>query len=230
MRRSSTDDAARGHSWKRRLIDIISVVFQIVMVSTAVFCISVVSCRLCYRAWVPRSIVKEVVHFDFRETSPRAVIKLDSNQNQWSYLKTVKEKETVESQFPSLIRGVAYDLSAKIVFSKSPRNYNLGKIVLTTTLQDKSDESIAQSVRTVPITYRSYIITIVEELASFILHVFGYSGYSGTQDTTASLLTNFVEPSSPELATKTIQLELSTAEVDIHTAWIQIVPKMNKFT
>lgn len=194
---------------------------------------SALICRYIYTSLVPTNAIVEVAHFDFRLDQPRAQVKLGSTENQWLRLKDIPSNLDVKHSpmIPrSLFPGSKYDINAFLYFAKSPRNFQLGKVVLTLNVIDRSGDAIAYSVRTVPISYQTLYLKVAEELSAKVSQIFGIPSHVTLESNTVSLMNNFVEPAESQPPSDLLDLELSTNEVDLLRMEVVIAPQMSYFT
>lgn len=194
---------------------------------------SALICRYIYTSLVPTNAIVEVAHFDFRLDQPRAQVKLGGTESQWLRLKDIPSNLDVK-QSPvttrALYPGSKYDINAFLYFAKSPRNFQLGKVVLTLNVIDRSGDAIAYSVRTIPIAYQTLYLKVAEELSAKVLQIFGVPSHVTLESDTASLMNNFVEPAQSQPPSDLLDLELSTNEVDLLRMEVVIAPQMSYLT
>lgn len=212
---------------KEILISVAKYTLQAGALLAITFLTSLLFSRLLFHLLIPQPAIVEKLHFDFREGSPRAVLRLGSTQSQWDYIRSSPAKAAPRPHV--LLSGAAYDFTGRTVFSKSPRNVDLGKVVLTTTVVDACGEATAQSVRLLPLPYRTSIVLIMEDLIDFWRRFLGFRHpFTFIQQTSVvSLLDNFIEPRQGKCFTSSVHLELSTSDVDIEAVWLEISPQMS---
>lgn len=126
-----------------------------------------------------------------------------------------------------------YNIDGTLKFSRSPRNYQLGKVVVTLTVIDASDEAIAESVRTVAIPFKSSQNKIFEDIYSSVLRFIGLHSSSAVVDSESVyviLMNNFVEPALSNPPSSTLELSLSTSDIDLLGMEIRISPVLGSIT
>jgi hypothetical protein len=210
-----------------------------------VFFVSIISStfvRILFHYIVPKNAIREILHFDFRLDHPKASLRLGAIENQWEYLKPLEKQSIFHSkQYKRyLSAGSKYDISLLSTFSKTPRNSEIGKVVVSMTMLDGSGEAIAQSIRTIPLLYQSTTIKLLEEFLTFSFGLRIHPWLSTTpmstiiqppisiQSVQTIFMEHFQEPKSSSglPPSERIVIELSTPDVDLEYMELVLSPRM----
>ena len=182
----------------KKFMDVICVVGrQQLFCTAALICFNVMLSLLLHyllrRQLVPNALIDEPLYFNHKTTDPIASVDLLSAERQWRY--TQEYSDPYYHKKTSFLRsGTTYYIDAEFELSKSPHNYEVGKVTATLTLIDTAGDSIAKSIRPVYIPYQSSTTLYLESIILFPLRLCGLLPSAETAVLHTPLMHNFFEP------------------------------------
>lgn len=171
-------------------------------------------------ALVPKASFTQDVILDYTTALPTGRINLLVPEKQWYDYSTNRK---LNDRY--LLRGMHYNIDAAIAIPKSHRNYELGRVSVTTHMLDSSSEVVAKSVRPVIIPYQSSVTVVMESIVRFPLYMLGLTESNELLHLRLTLLNDFVEPyrASP---TKYVEFTLSSSSFDVQDLRVTVVPRV----
>eukprot|EP00596_Hydrurales_sp_CCMP1899_P001102 CAMPEP_0119036702 /NCGR_PEP_ID=MMETSP1177-20130426/4606_1 /TAXON_ID=2985 /ORGANISM="Ochromonas sp, Strain CCMP1899" /LENGTH=297 /DNA_ID=CAMNT_0006996963 /DNA_START=623 /DNA_END=1516 /DNA_ORIENTATION=- len=143
--------------------------------------------------------------------------------------------QKVQKRF--LKSGFHYFVELKFGLANSPKNIQLGKFMVHTTLINTAGAVVAVSSRPVVIPYISYITLMIDAVVKYPLRALGLLRMADVSDVYLDVMNDFKEPiilenreNSPIITTEFLKLQLSTSEVDIDDVLITVMPVLKGLT
>jgi hypothetical protein len=219
--------------------------------------ISMLFTYITYNSILPKSILNEPIYFDYSLSPPIARIYLSSQEKQWEYIKTKNNKGSNTIPFNTeyindddispivamedkrfLKSGSIYFIDSKFVLAKSPRNFDIGKFMIHSTLFDSSGAAVAKSARPVVMPYQSPLSLSLLSYCTFPMRfiggVLGIGGRGIDDGETAyvhvTLMNNYKEPVLVFPSTNYIELTLSSSIFDISEVFLTVMPELKGIT
>jgi hypothetical protein len=211
---------------KGKFFRILLAIIQISIFFCLCYSLSILIYYFIYQRLLPAPVIHSQVYFDFGLEHPKALISLSSLKQQWSNLKM---KHTLGTGTRSLKSGFLYDIEAIVRVSKSPRNIDLGKVALTTTIIDHTAEAIAKSVRPIVIPYYSDTYIFLETIFNFPTRFFDFPTSADSSSMYISIMKDYQEPSFTLPPSELIELHLSNSLIDVMDMELIILPHLNLF-
>jgi hypothetical protein len=209
---------------KRKSMRFLITWLQISIFFFLLYSLSMIVYSVIYSRFIPSPIVRQSVYFDFSLEEPKAALSLTAMEKQWV---NYKMKQAFGVGVRPLKSGAIYDIEAIVQLSKSPRNLDLGKVALTTTIIDNTAEAIAKSVRPVVIPYYTDTYLFLESVFSFPALFFGFNSEVDSNQVFVPIFKHYQEPSFNFPSSEVIELMLSNGFVDITEMTLVIVPRLN---
>lgn len=212
--------------------------------------ISMSASYFMYLSLSPKSLLREKVYFDFSRSSPSARVSLVAREKQWYYLKNdaavndnnnaVKNNNDIADNsgmgngaFNShrfLKSDSKYTIDAAFVLAKCPRNFDIGKFMVHTTVVDTSGDAIAKSSRPVAVPYQSTTSVLLDSLLMFPFRFVGLSTSAEMVTVDVNIMNEFTEPTVTIPATEYLEMVLSTNDVDVIEVYLSIMPVLRGLT
>lgn len=208
-------------------VQILLFIGQLFFFFGVVISISFILFIFIFRSFYPTPIIKESIYFKFNQIAPTASIYL-TNCHPLSSSQLEGVCDDLSKYNFRLKPGYIYDIDATFQLSKSERNFELGKVSLSTSIYDTMGNQLIETVRPLVIPYQSFIYRNLESVALFplrLVHIIPSSEYT---EVNMNLIESFKEsallenPKSYE-----IQLKLNDPRIDIVSGEITITPQYN---
>ena len=110
------------------------------------------------------------------------------------------------------------------------RNIQLGKFMTYVNIYDSDGIRLANSSRPVVLPYEAPSTLFLTSLLRFPWAFVGLLDPSEQYTINVQLINNFIEPTSGYPPTETIELSLSTNEIDVADAHLTVMPLLTGFT
>lgn len=217
--------------------------FKVLALGIVIVMISISLSYLLFLSLSPKSLLKERVYFDFSLGSPSAKVSLLAKEKQWYYLKdegnqkNAMQKDMNDNNVVSVFNNqrflksdARYSIDANVVLTKCPRNLEIGKFMLHTTVVDTSGDAFAKSSRPIAVPYESTYSIFLYSVLMFPFRFVGFSRSSEHFNVEVNIMNGFKEPSMTIPATEYFELMLSTNEVDIIEVYLSIMPVLQGLT
>lgn len=206
--------------------------FLITWIQISIFCFFLYSLSLLiyyfiYMRLLPTPAIQQSIYFDYTKEQPQAIVSLTAVHKQWMNLKA---KQLVGTGIRPLKSGAMYDIEALLTLSKSPRNLDLGKIAITTSLIDSAAESIAKSVRPVVVPYYTDTYLFLETIFTFPTRFFGLPTTTDSSKVFINVMKDYQEPYIGFPGAEIVEIVLSSAQLDLIDMELIILPQLNFLT
>lgn len=235
-----------GEHALKLLFPLLLLVFSI----STIVVISMVSYLYIRYSIVPKAIIHEPIFFNFAYANPRAQINLFTTKQQWSSARENRfqqawqsngdslKSDTPHSQIPlsrlasvpsakQFKSGMSYNFETTLRISKSARNMNIGIFMIYLNIIDSTGETIANSSRPVSIPYQSPISLILENVYRSPFVFLGLFHRVETTEVKVPMINSFTEPTFTLPPTETLELSLSSGNVDLAAAHLTVMPVLN---
>lgn len=211
-------------------------IFKILIILCVMIAVSIVVTYVSYISMLPKALVREPIYFDYSLKNPIARVSLLSLEKQWDYVKLdsssyeTYDKVTSYTKKRFLKINSYYCINVDFALAKSPRNYDIGKFMLYTSIIDSNGDSIAKSIRPVVIPYQSDVSNFLFYVATFPIKLLNLVPHVENNVVTIPVMNEFKEPPASAPGTEYIELSLSLATPDIYEATLTVMPVLNGLT
>ncbi len=211
-------------------------ILKIIIILCVMITISITVTYISYISMLPKALLKEPIYFDYSLKNPVARVSLLSLEKQWDYVKLDSSQyETFDkiTSYPKkrfLKVNSYYSINVDFALAKSPRNYDIGKFMLYTSIIDSNGDSIAKSTRPVVIPYQSDVSNFLLYVATFPMKLLNFVPHMENNIVTIPVMNQFKEPPGSAPGTEFIELSLSLATPDIYEATLTVMPVLNGLT
>ena len=150
---------------------------------------------------------------------------------------TVTEIQQGKKQF--LRAGFRYSIDVIFGLARSPKNLLLGKFMVFAKVINSEGNTVATSTRPVVIPYQSYITLFLDAVVKYPLRSLGLLRISEVNDVHIPIMNEFREPLESvtsgtlpgiPITTEYLELQLSSANVDIDYAMVTLMPMLTGLT
>lgn len=197
---------------------------QVTILFVLVYLFTLVVYLLIYQRFTPTPIIRQPIYFDFSLDQPKAVLSLTALEKQWT---NYRVKQLIGTGPRPLKSGALYDVGAFVSLSRCPRNVDLGKVALTTTIIDNSAEAVARSIRPVVVPYYTDSYLFLETIFTFPSRFFGFKSETESSEVYVSIFKDYQEPYFSFPAAEMIELMLSNNLIDIIDLELIILPHLD---
>ena len=152
-------------------------------------------------------------------------------------LATVSETQQGKKQF--LRAGFRYSIDIIFGLARSPKNLLLGKFMVFAKVINSEGNAVATSSRPVVVPYQSYITLLLDAVVKYPLRFLGLLKISEVNDVHIPIMNEFREPLESvtsgtlpgiPITTEYLELQLSSADVDIDYAVVTLMPMLTGLT
>jgi hypothetical protein len=194
---------------------------------------------------VPKALLNEPIYFDYTNNSqPIARINLFSQQRQWHYVHPDEyplddSMHHAYQSDPAVISklkhpgswsrrfmqdGTQYSIDVSLSLPKSPRNMHHGKFMLYLTTFDTNLLAVAKSSRPVIVPYQSWISVLLDTLTHYPLYLFRMDNLHEISQVSVNMMNQYIE--TKHKITQHLEFTLSTADVDISSLVVTVMPRL----
>lgn len=126
--------------------------------------------------------------------------------------------------------AATYTFHSTVLVAKSRRNVELGKFMISLRLFDSTSRVIATSSRPVVVPYQSPLSGALQTLFWFPLVLTGLLHVHEAHSVSVTFMDDFVEPGHMQPSTALVELTLSTAEADVVSTHLTVMPALYGIT
>lgn len=192
-----------------------------------IYSLSLLIYYFIYSRLLPTPAIQQSIYFDYTREQPQAIVSLTAVHRQWTNLKA---KQLLGAGARALKSGAMYDIEALLTVAKSPRNLELGKIAITTSIIDNSAEAIAKSIRPVVVPYYTDTYLFLETIFTFPTRFFGLPTTTDSSRVFITIMRDYQEPYLGFPGAEIVELVLSSAQLDLIDMELIILPQLNFIT
>lgn len=192
---------------------------KIAIVSLVLLFTSLIAYTLLHRYLLPKDMINEPLYFNYNEKSPIARVHLLSEEKQWDYYRSgeVLRPKTCSAFFKT---NGNYDISLRFAVSKSPRNQESRRCMVTVSMIDCQGDVLAQSSRPLIVPYHSHATSILDVLIFWPKYLIS----GETEHISLHMMNNFRETRDLNIPTSHIEVVLSSHDLDIEHSTLTILP------
>jgi hypothetical protein len=192
-----------------------------------IFFLSVIIFSWFRSSVIPKNVLRESIQFDYLSHNPTANISLFRPNKQWENFLLHKNSKSTKNKQRFLKGGISYDIDAELILAKSTRNYESDRMSIILSLFNEAGEITAKSIRPIILPYQTPLSLTLETILRFPLYAIGYLGVGETSKVKLCLMNDYIEPNNYFSPTQSIQINISSSEIDLQNFYITVLPKLN---